>query len=200
MKETKTFHSKNILPLCQSAIFIALATILSFLPVYEMPFGGSVTLASMLPILFIGLKFGYKWGICSSVLYAFIQLAQALVKGNVFIYCVTAGAVVICVLFDYLVPFSILGFSAFAKGKNTKKINILKVCITFGILILIRFLCHFITGVVIWKQWAPEGMGPALYSFVYNGQYMLPELIITLVITVFLLSSSQIEKLLNEKN
>ena len=54
-KETKRF---NVYALCQCGIFIALATILSFLPVYEMPMGGSVTLASMLPILFIGVKFG----------------------------------------------------------------------------------------------------------------------------------------------
>ena len=101
MERTKE-RSYRIYALCQSAIFIALATILSFLPVYEMPMGGSVTLASMLPILFVGMKFGPKWGLGTSFVYALIQLGQALIKGNVFIYTVTVTAVIVCALFDYL--------------------------------------------------------------------------------------------------
>lgn len=198
--ETKLFQSGKILALTQSAIFIALATVLSFLPVYEMPMGGSVTLASMLPILFIGLKFGYKWGLASSGIYVFIQLMQALIKGNVFIYCTTFGTVLICVLFDYIVPFGILGLSVFAKPTEGKRLSIIKASITFGVLVAIRFICHYITGVAIWGQWAPDGMGKYLYSLIYNGQYMLPELIITLVISVLLMSSSQIEKNLTKEN
>lgn len=197
MTGIKETNRLNVYALCQCGIFIALATILSFLPVYEMPFGGSVTLASMLPILLIGVKFGYKWGMGASTVYMFIQLLQALIKGNVFIYCVGAGAVLICVLFDYVVPFCILGLSAFAKPKE--KLNVVKVCITFSVLIIIRFLCHFITGIVIWGQWAPEGMGKFIYSLIYNGQYMLPELIITVAIAALMLSSQQIERLLTKK-
>ena len=196
MTETKKL---NVYALCQCGIFIALATILSFLPVYKMPMGGSVTLASMLPILFIGVKFGYKWGLGASTVYMFIQLLQALIEGNVFIYCVNAGAVIVCLLFDYVVPFAVLGLSAFAKPKTNESFNIVKTCITFGVLIFIRFICHFITGVVIWGQWAPEGMGKFVYSLLYNGQYMLPELIITVVVAALLMSSKQIEKLLSQK-
>ena len=196
MKRTKKV---NIYALCQCGIFIALATILAFFPVFEMPMGGSVTLASMLPILIIGVKFGYKWGFASSGIYALIQLMQAVIKGNVFAYCTTFGTVLICALFDYVVPFAILGLSAFAKPKENGKLSIIKVSITFGVLIAIRFVCHFITGVAIWGQWAPDGMGKYLYSLIYNGQYMLPELIITLVISVLLMSSSQIEKLLTKE-
>jgi thiamine transporter len=198
--ETKSQQSKKILALTQSAIFIALATVLSFLPVYKMPMGGSVTLASMLPILFIGLKFGYKWGFASSGIFALIQISQALIEGDVFVYCTTFGTVLICALFDYIVPFGILGFSAFAKPKEEKKLSIVKASITFGVIITARFVCHYITGVAIWGQWAPDGMGKFLYSLLYNGQYMLPELIITLVIAVFLMSSTQIEKLLTKEN
>ena len=195
MRETKRL---NVYALCQSGIFIALATILSFLPVYEMPMGGSVTLASMLPILLIGVKFGYKWGIGASTVYMFIQLLQALIKGNVFVYCVGAWSVIVCLLFDYVVPFCVLGLSAFAKPRASGKLSIVKVCCTFGVLIFIRFVCHFITGIVIWGQWAPEGMGKFIYSLAYNGQYMLPELIITLVVSALMLSSQQIEKLLTK--
>ncbi len=197
--ETTKERSYRIYALCQSAIFIALATILSFLPVYKMPMGGSVTLASMLPILFVGIKFGPKWGLGTSFVYALIQLGQALIEGNVFIYTVTAGAVIICVLFDYLVPFAILGFSFFAKSKKSEKISIVRTLITFGIIIFIRFLCHFITGMTIWGQWDDGFWGAFIFSLSYNGSYMLPELIITLVVAVFLLSSKEIEKLLDSQ-
>ena len=203
MKETK---KTNIYALCQCGIFIALATILSFLPVYEMPMGGSVTLASMLPILLIGVKFGYKWGLGTSCVYMAIQLIQALIKGNVFVYCVSDDLgksiliVTLCALFDYVVPFGILGLSAFAKPKEGKKIHIGKVCATVSVLIFIRFLCHFITGIVIWGQWAPDGMGKFVYSLIYNGQYMLPELIITVAISALILSSRQIERLMTKSN
>lgn len=202
MTETK---KRSIYALCQCGIFIALATILSFLPVYEMPMGGSVTLASMLPILLIGVMFGYKWGLGASAVYMAIQLAQALIKGNVFVHCVSTDTlksiliVTICALFDYVVPFTILGLSAFAKPKVGNRIHIGKVCATFSVLIFIRFLCHLLTGVVIWGQWAPEGMGKFVYSLLYNGQYMLPELIITVAITALILSSKQIEKLISQK-
>ena len=106
----------------------------------------------------------------------------------------------ICVLFDYIVPFGILGLSAFAKPTEGKRLSIIKASITFGVLVAIRFICHYITGVAIWGQWAPDGMGKYLYSLIYNGQYMLPELIITLVISVLLMSSSQIEKNLTKEN
>jgi thiamine transporter len=198
--ETQKNRRKNIYALCQSAIFIALATILSFLPVYEMPMGGSVTLASMLPILFIGVKFGPKWGLGSAFVYALIQLGQALVKGNVFIYCVGATAVIICVLFDYIVPFSILGFSFFASAKKDKSVSLVRTLIVFGIIIFVRFLCHFITGMTIWGQWDDGFLGAFIYSVSYNGSYMLPELILTLVVTAFLLSSRRIEKLLEKEN
>ncbi|MBO5313341.1 MAG: energy-coupled thiamine transporter ThiT [Clostridia bacterium] len=196
MKGTKKF---NIYALCQCGIFIALATILSFLPVYEMPMGGSVTLASMLPILLIGVKFGYKWGMGASTVYAIIQLIQALIKGNVFIYCQTGTAVIICVLFDYVVPFGILGLSAFAFAKENSKISIPKTLVTFSVLIFVRFLSHFITGMTIWGQWDDGFWGAFTYSLLYNGSYMLPELIITVAIAGLMMSSRQIEKLLSEK-
>ncbi len=199
METTRKNRQRSIYALCQSAIFIALATILSFLPVYEMPMGGSVTLASMLPILFIGIKFGPKWGMGSASVYALIQLMQALIKGNVFAYTVTAGAVIICVLFDYLVPFSILGLSFFASRKD-EKLSIVRTLSVFAVIIFVRFLCHFITGMTIWGQWDDGFWGAFTYSLLYNGSYMLPELVLTLVITAFLLSSKQIEKLLEKEN
>ena len=196
MRKTKKL---NIYALCQCGIFIALATILSFLPVYEMPMGGSVTLASMLPILLIGVKFGYKWGLGASTIFMVIQLMQSIIKGNVFVWCTTASAVIICVFFDYVVPFTVLGLSAFAKPNFGKAVNLPKVLTTFSVLIFIRFLCHFITGMTIWGQWDDGFWGAFIYSLSYNGSYMGVELVVTVVVAGLLLSSKQIEKLMAEK-
>ena len=191
MRETKRL---NIYALCQCGIFIALATILSFLPVFEMPMGGSVTLASMLPILLIGVKFGYKWGLGASTTFMLIQLLQSIIKGNVFVWCVTVGAVIICVVFDYVVPFTILGLSAFAKPRKGKAINVPLVLVTFSVLIFARFLCHFITGMTIWGQWDDGFWGAFIYSFTYNGSYMGVELVLTVAVAGLMLSSKQIRK------
>ena len=196
----KHFNRTNLLALTTSAIMIALASVLAAFPIFKMPQGGSLTLASMLPIMIVGVIFGLKWGLFSSVLFAGVQLIQAVIEGNVFVWCTTAFAVVICVIFDYVVPFGILGFSGIAKPKEGEKINLPKVLVTFGILMFLRFLCHFITGMTIWGQWDDGFWGAFIYSMTYNGGYMLPEAIFTLAITALLFSSSEIGKIIAKTN
>ena len=181
--------------LCECAIMLALSVALSFVKIYNMPMGGSVTLVSMLPVLLIGLRHGAKWGFATSGLFAAVQLVQALVEGNVFPYCYTAAAVIICILFDYVVPFGIIG----ATGCVSVKTGKVKVLVVIAVLVFIRFVCHFITGIVIWGQWAPEGMGKFIYSLVYNGQYMLPELVLTVLAAWALLSSKAVVKQLERE-
>ena len=189
MKNTK------IRLLAESAILLALAIVLSFVKIWNMPMGGSVTLLSMLPIMLIAIKNGTAWGVGTAFVFSLFQLVQAVIEGNVFPYCTTLGIVVLCVAFDYIVPFTVLGFCAPGKkqfGEIGIYVGIAGVCIA-------RFLCHFATGVVIWGQWA-EGMSKGLYSLLYNGQYMLPEMILTLVAAVILLRAKPIRKLLGLTN
>ena len=67
--------------------------------------------------------------------------------------------------------------------------------IGMGVVVFARFLCHFVTGVAIWGQWAPEGMGKFLYSFLYNGGFLLPDLLICIVAAVLMFRKSEIRKL-----
>lgn len=181
MKKTKI--------LCECAILLALSIVLSFIKIYRMPLGGGITLVSMLPVLCAGVRRGIKWGLGTSLLLAAFQLVQSIASGNVFPYCQTAAIVVLCVLFDYLLPFGALGLSGIAHS-GTGKPHRQKILLVFAALIFFRFVCHFITGVFIWGQWAPEGMGKFIYSLVYNAQYMFPELVLTLLATWFLTASS----------
>ena len=175
----------------ECAIMIALSFALSWITLWEMPMGGSVTLASMLPMMFIGIKYGPKIGVGTAFVYSLTQLAQAIIKGNVFIYCNSALVVVVCVLFDYIVPFTVLGLSG-VFAKQTK----IGASVGMFVAAFVRFICHFVTGVFIWGQWAPEGMGKVVYSIVYNGSFLAPDFAICLAVAIPLLQVKQIRKLI----
>ncbi|MBE6656425.1 MAG: proton-coupled thiamine transporter YuaJ [Ruminococcaceae bacterium] len=180
-----------------AAILVALAIALSFAKLWEMPLGGSVTLGSMLPIMLLSLALGVKWGLAGSCVFALFQIAQALIEGNVFPYCETGATLVICVLFDYIFPFIVLGLAGAPRRLRLGKFRHAGAYLGIVLVCVLRFLSHFVTGVAIWGQWAPDGMGKYLYSLLYNGGYMLPELGITLVCAALLLESPEMRRLIN---
>ena len=179
-----------------AAILVSLAMALSFAKLWEMPMGGSVTLGSMLPILLISLALGVRWGLAGSAVFALFQLVQALVEGNVFPYCETAGTLVLCILFDYVLPFTVLGLAGALRSLRIGRFRHAGAYVGIVAVCAVRFLSHFVTGVAIWGQWAPDGMGKYLYSLLYNGGFMLPELGITLVLAALLLESPEIRRLI----
>lgn len=179
-----------------AAVLVALAVALSFAKLFEMPMGGSVTLGSMLPIFLISITLGVKWGLAGSAVFTLVQLAQALIEGNVFPYCETGATLVICVLFDYVVPFMILGLAGVLRNLRLGKFRHFGAYLGIVIACVVRFLSHYVTGVAIWGQWAPEGMGKYLYSLLYNGGFMLPELGITLLLAALILESPELRRLM----
>ena len=189
--------STNLTTLTECAIMLALSFALSCAKLFEMPMGGSVTVASMLPVMLISIKYGTGIGVATSFLYSLTQLLQAVASANVFPYCETPGTLVLCVLFDYVVPFTLLGFAGvFHKMKITKNTE-LNIYIGIISVVVLRFFCHFITGVVIWKQWAPEGMGKYLYSFLYNGSFLSIDFIICIVCAILMFRKAELRKLVN---
>lgn len=164
----------------ESAIMLALATVLSMIPIWYMPMGGNITLFSMLPVLVIAYRYGTKWGFLVGTTYGLIQMVLGL---NNLTYATSPWAAVCIILFDYLAAFGILGL-----GGILRKIRLQPVGFAIGSIVActLRFLCHFITGVTVWGVYA-EDMPVALYSLIYNGSYMLPETIITVVVGVILM-------------
>lgn len=177
MNQTK---KKRLLMISESAIMLALATVLSMIPFLQLPMGGSITIFSMLPVLIIAYRYGMKWGFLVGITYGLIQMVLGL---NNLTYATSPWAVICIILFDYLVAFSVLGF-----GGLFRKLKIQSVGFALGTAIActLRFLCHFITGVTVWDMYA-EDMPVALYSLIYNGSYILPETAITIVIGVILM-------------
>ena len=182
---------KKILRLVFSALMLALANVLSILKI-DMPMGGGLTIASMLPIVLVALKYGLGWSLGVSFLHGGIQLLLGLDNLS---YATNITVAIMIVLLDYIVAYGVLGFSGiFKKRMPVLGAALLGETLTFSL----RFLCHFITGWFVWDaMWPNEyGMISPVYSLCYNAIYMLPELIITMVITVIILKIKPIKNTL----
>ena len=188
-------RNTKIATLSECAVMLALAFALSCAKLFEMPLGGSVTVASMLPIMLVSVKYGVGVGLPTAFLYSLTQALQALATGNVFPYCETGTTLIICVIFDYIFPFTILGLAGIFKQLGKLRSSELAVYIGMTLVVLLRFISHFVTGVVIWGQWAPDGMGKYLYSFLYNGSFLGIDFLICIVTSVLMFRKSEIRKL-----
>ena len=171
------FKIKN-LAFC--GLLIALATVTSFIKIFSFPFGGSVTLLSMLFVVLAGYFYGPKLGILTAIVYGLLQLV---IEPQIY-YPMQ-------VLMDYILAFGVLGTAGFFYklfGKKNYAIAVSGAIVTF-----LRYVCHILSGLLIWGVYAPEGQSVWAYSVIYNGTYMVPEIIITVicltVITPFLSKS-----------
>ena len=181
--------------LVEGAVMVALATVLSFIRVFKLPWGGSITLLSMLPIVLFSIRRGVSWGLIVSFVYSLDQFAQGVMDG-LFGWGLTPGMLIACILLDYLGAFTVLGIAGCFRKKGLPG--------WIGgitLAIVLRFILHFLSGVVIWHSFGELWSGFAtdntyLYSFLYNGCYMLPELIFTLVGAVALLKVPQTKRFL----
>ena len=148
------------------SLMLAFAMVLNYLRIYHFPQGGVVTLGGMIPLILISLRYGAGVGALAGFIFGLITILQ-----DPFILHP------IQVLFDYPLPFMAMGLAGFFREK-----------IFFGVIISFtgRFLCHFISGVIFFASYAPEGISPIIYSLTANATYMIPETIICCVILKFL--------------
>lgn len=92
-------EKKTILRLCESAIMIALATVLSMIKFANLPFGGSVTLCSMLPLVLIAYRYKWKWGLLTGAVYGLVQMVLG---ANNLSYDTSALAVILIIFLTTL--------------------------------------------------------------------------------------------------
>ncbi len=186
---TKNKNLAHVIKLCECAILIALSIVLDFVSkgifFYLEPFwpaGGGITLC-MVPMVFISLRHGYLWGIGSGLVYSGIQMLTGW-------YTPAGGvsAIVLCVLFDYVIAYSVLGladlFASFFKNK------LLGYGFGAFIVCILRCVCGIISGIAVWGSWiAWESFDNLyLYAIAYNTSYMVPNAIITSIIIVAICS------------
>ncbi|MBQ9530611.1 MAG: energy-coupled thiamine transporter ThiT [Eubacterium sp.] len=207
--------------LTTTGVLIALGTILSMIEVYKLPFGGSITLAGMVPVVIIGYKYGIKWGFFSGVVFGVIQAILGATSSQAFagMYDPKNAAksvfnIVLMALLDYIIAFSVLGLSGIFK--NRIKNDTVALALGAGCACFFRFIAHFLSGWILWGSYAEwffteqmnnsfgknvlskfSGQGlSVIYSAVYNGSYMLPEIIITVIVCVILISVKPLKKII----
>lgn len=163
--------------LSTGALCVAIGFVLSCIAVYRLPNGGSITPASMLPLIIFSYIYGPIAGCTAGVVHGLLQLLQ--------------GAYVlhpVQFLLDYILPFAALGLAGLFHTKKQ---------LPWAVLVagLGRFIMHFLSGYVFFASYAPAGMHPFLYSLGYNASYMVPETLICLIIVCIPRVASTIESL-----
>ena len=205
--------------LTESAMLLSVAIVLElcskmFIP--ELPFGGQVTLVSMLPVVLISYRHGVRWGLVSGAAYAMIEMAigaktvtAAFQPGYFGDGVMLLNALVMCLL-DYLVAFTVLGLGGLFRDRIENRGRAL--CCGALVALGCRYVAHIFSGYILFAGWAewfftqdgfpawgaslvaslsPTALG-MLYSIVYNGMYMIPEMILTSVAAVLIARNSKI--------
>ena len=194
--------------LTESAMLIALAVVLELvgrMVIPPMPFGGQLTLCAMLPIVLISYRHGVRWGLTAGFGYSLVQMALG---ADVVTAAFQSGyfgdgtqiyrALTMC-LMDYVLAYTLLGLGGLFRNKISNK----GVSLMLGSLVALggRYLAHILSGYILFSGWAewfftqdgfpawgaglvaslsPDMLGWT-YSIVYNGMFMVPEIILTAV-------------------
>lgn len=208
-KQKSNRMSDNTMKLTVSAIMVAMSTVLSFIKFSELPYGGTVTLFSFVPILFVGYAYGVKWGLSAGLVYGILQALFG-VSGA------TAGfvwyQVILCAMLDYIVAGAMLGLGGIFKKliRNPQ--------LSFGLgsffACVLKYISHFLSGYILFGTYAEwffeEGGGMSygaeifakysgntlsiIYSLIYNATFMLPETIITIIMACIIISVKPLRK------
>ncbi|MDE5860063.1 MAG: energy-coupled thiamine transporter ThiT [Oscillospiraceae bacterium] len=184
--------------LVEGAIMVAMSFVLSYIKVFRLPWGGSITLLSMLPIIIFSIKRGVKFGLFAAFVSALLQLGQGIVVDGLFGWGLTPVMLISCMFLDYIGAFTVIGLGGIFRQKGLGG----RIAGT-ALAVFIRYIFHVISGAVIfhssgmiWEAFSTDNEW--LYSLIYNGAYMLPELIFTVIGAVVLLKVPQIKRLIEE--
>lgn len=159
----KKFSTKVLV---EGGIMLGLAMALSYVKIYNLPNGGSVTAGSMVPILLFAYRHGMAKGLVVGAAFGLLQ----------FIFGPMYSFHPISILCDYVLAFAMLGLGGvFGKGLYQGLAGV-------TLAVALRFVNHVISGVVVFASYAPAGQNPVVYSSIYNASYMIPELIISLML------------------
>jgi thiamine transporter len=160
---------RDVRVLTEAALAIALAFVLGLIKVFQMPMGGSISL-EMIPLILLALRQGPLVGMVAGAAYGLLDLAiEPFIVHPV------------QVLFDYPLAFGALGLAGLFQP------TVRGAVVGTVVAVLARFICHFISGVVFFASYAPEGWNVYIYSAAYNAAYLIPSLIVAVVVVLVLL-------------
>ena len=159
--------------LTEAAIMLALATVLSIVKILELPYGGSVTVACMLPIIVIAYRHGVRYGLLVAFVFGVIQQIIGL---KTLSYVTTWQSVVAVIALDYIVAFTVIGLGGLFRKVSNQAYGLL---LGTYLVCALRFICHVISGATVWAGLSIPTEAALIYSIGYNATYMIPETIVT---------------------
>lgn len=173
--------NKKVLNLVESAVLITVATVLSILKIVDLPYGGSVTIASMLPVVIISYRHGMGWGLTSGLVFSVIQQLLGLSSLS---YVTTWQSILAVVFLDYIIAFLVTGLG----GMFRKKVKSQAAALVLGsvVVCLLRYACHVLSGATVWAGISVPTKAALMYSLVYNATYMIPETIVMVIAAFYL--------------
>lgn len=172
-KQTKSISLTQ--KLTESAVLLALSVVLSYLKLIDLPYGGSVTLCSMLPLILVAYRHGLGFGLMTGFAGSLIQLLMGLKNLS---YATTALAAVAIILLDYVFAFTVTGLAGLFRGRMKQTPALVS---GTALACLLRYVFHVVAGCTVWVGLSIPDSQALLYSLAYNATYMLPELLITLI-------------------
>ena len=165
---------QKMLRLVESGLMLAMATVLSMVKVLDLPYGGSITAFSALPLILIAYRHGLWQGLLTAFAHALIQL---MLGANTLSYATSAKAAVAIVVLDYLLAFTVLGLGGIFRRKCESQ----GTALVLGALLtgVLRYSLHTIAGCTVWAGLSIPTEAALIYSLAYNATYMIPETIVT---------------------
>lgn len=174
-------ENKKTLALVESAVMIALASVLSLLKLADLPAGGSVTFASMLPIVLISYRHGAKYGLAAGTVYGVIQQLLGL---RTLSYVTGFASVLAVILLDYVIAFAVLGLGGvFRKSGMSQSLALVSGAALASVL---RYICHVVSGATVWAGLTIPTSAVLVGSLAYNATYMIPETLILLLVLFYI--------------
>ena len=187
MKNTsnkKRFRSnhKKVRAIAEVAILLSLATVLSVFKLYQLPYGGALTLASMFPLLIISYRHGTLIGMASGLIYGILQqlLSLSYIQGMTFF------SAVMVIILDYALAFAVIGIGGIFKKAFKSPVKAFVSGALLGC--ILRYTCHTIAGCTVWAGLSIPTNAALVYSLLYNAAYMIPETLITVAAAYYLSS------------
>ncbi len=183
-KRRFSFDTKS---LSYAGMCVAMSFALSYLRLAKMPQGGSITVASLLPLMIYSYMFGMKKGVFAGCVYGLLQAVQDP-------YIIHPAQFVL----DYPAAFACIGLAGmFANSAKLEKLPQIKFALGAVVAGLSRLVMHFLSGVFAFGEFAPAGQNVAVYSILYQMGYVLPDIAIVIVIGVLVFTSKAFVKMVD---
>ncbi|MBO7363730.1 MAG: energy-coupled thiamine transporter ThiT [Lachnospiraceae bacterium] len=174
--------------LAVTAMMLAASTLLSsVIKLLDLPYGGSVTLASALPVMVVSFRYGTPWGLLTGLAHGLIQLVLG---RNTLSYVTGAASVAAVIILDYLLAFTFYGLAGvFRKMKSQPAAFVLGAFVVS----VLRYISHVISGCTVWAGLSIPTEAALQYSLIYNATYMLPEMLILIVVSYYISSALDLQ-------